>query len=95
MVVSALDVAEKPVAGHHFAMCAQCTTDSGGPNVQLGVFDGCDKGSPAVAAPEGAKLEYECTAANPKDVSQFKINIFPQVARRSDVVIKNWDIRTY
>ncbi len=95
MAIKALDVAEKPAAGHHFSMSAQCTTGSDGPNVQLGVFDGCDRGSPPVGAPAGAQLEFECTAANPKDVSQFKINIFPQVARRCDVVIKNWDIRTY
>ena len=95
MAIKALSVVDDPAMGHHFTMCAQCSTSGDGPNVQLGVYDGCDKGSPAVAAPQGVSLHYEWTEANVRDISQFKINIFPHVAGRCDVVIKNWDIHAY
>ena len=60
-------------------------------------FDGCDKARRPSASAQNTPSGWSTSARRPtrKNVSQFKINIFPQVARRCDVVIGNWDIRTY
>jgi hypothetical protein len=76
-------------------MRARTQANTSNVELQLGVYDGRDNGTPPETVADARDLSYDYVPLSDSSPTQLKINIFPRARGACDVIIDRWEIYTY